>query len=631
MAVLHRVQEHLTELAMSGVGLVALASRRIEALLGRPATHDVADLRTAPPGEVVHLRRPDGARVRVHVAGTGPTVVLVHGFALHGGSWNLVSRDLVERGHRVIAFDLRGHGGSTSPDGTVVTEELVGDLLEVVERFEVEDAVLVGHSTGGYVALAALVERPELSDHVRGLVLVSSLAGEVLRDEPDATTAATIDLGVAGRLLRNEAVELLLTGFVSGLGVGPDVTRTFLDEFALADHASLVSLVRDLARNSYYDRLDEVRVPSVVLCGDADEVTPCAHSRVIAEGITDATLVEVADAGHLLNWQHADAVVDAVVGLTGVEEERERSGRADAGARVVVILNPASGTHDADETERTLREVLEQGEREVDVRRTEGEGDARSWARAAAEDASVDVVVVVGGDGTVREVVSGVVEADGEAAVGIVPTGTANLLARALHVPVDDLAAAARVVAGGIFRRIDVLHLVDRGAHATLMVDAGFDAALVADSSRELKNVLGPLAYVASGVRHAFTLEDTAVRVRVDDEEEHVDAHTVLCLNVGRIGQTAVLDHEIDPDDGLLHVGIVRRPGPLDVAATVVSAVASDRADHRNIEWRSGRRVRVEADEDLEVQVDGDLAGTTPFEVEVLPGAVAVLVPDRPG
>ncbi len=292
------------------------------------------------------------------------------------------------------------------------------------------------------------------------------------------------------------------------------------------------------------------------------------------------------------------------------------------------ILNPAAGTHNAGDTESAVVDRLEAGGLEVEVRRTEGEGDARRWAREAANGDEFDLVVVAGGDGTVREAVSGAVTADGDVAVAIVPLGTANLLARALGVPLDDPAAAAGVAVDGEGRSLDVVELGDRDHHAVIMVDAGFDAQLVRDSDRGNKDSLGPFAYVAAGIQNLFKLERVELELELDGEVHRMDGHTVLCLNLGRIGDTVVVDHDIEPDDGLLHVGVVSEPDAGNAAMTALQFVVGEREEHSNVVWLSCRTARITATPPLQVQVDGDPSGETPFELELLPAAVTILVPD---
>ena len=291
----------------------------------------------------------------------------------------------------------------------------------------------------------------------------------------------------------------------------------------------------------------------------------------------------------------------------------------------LLILNPASGKHDADETEAIVVERLRDHDYDVEVKRTEGEGDARQFAREAA-DAGTDLVVIAGGDGSVREVASGVTAADGDARVGILPLGTANLLARALDIPVDDLAAAADVAAGDGSRRIDVIELVGRDDHAVLMVDAGFDARLVRHASRGVKDVLGAMAYVVAGIRSMFGLKRVELDLEIDGEPRRARGHSVLCINVGRVGPI-VIDEDTEPDDGVLHVGIVDNPRPWSVARTAVGMVLAGRDAHPNVSWISCTHLVLRAEPGLELQVDGDPAGETPIELRLLPAALAVAVP----
>lgn len=293
------------------------------------------------------------------------------------------------------------------------------------------------------------------------------------------------------------------------------------------------------------------------------------------------------------------------------------------------VLNPASGTHDADDTESAVVDRLRDSGVEVEVRRTEGEGDARRWVQEAADGGEVDLVVVAGGDGTVREAVSGAVTGEGDVAIAIVPLGTADLLARALEVPVGDPAAAAGVAVDGEGRKIDVVEFVGSDDHAVIMVDAGFDAQLVRDSDRGNKDSLGPFAYVAAGIQNLFELEQVELELELDGEVQRTEGHTVLCLNIGRIGDTVVLDHDVEPDDGSLHIGVVSDPGTTGAVMTALRMTADDSGEQANVVWSTCRTARITATPPLAVQVDGDPAGETPFELELLPGAVTILVPTR--
>ena len=304
----------LVEAVQRGLRGTTTVTRRTGKLLRPDRVAEARELRDGPDGETLHVNRPDGARVRVHVAGDGPDVVLAHGYALGATSWNPVAHELVDAGHRVVTLDWRAHGGSTAPTKDVTALDLVGDLRAVLDHVDVRDGVLVGHSTGGYVSMAMLVEHPDAAERLRGLVLVATLAGRLFDDEP-TDPMSVFGRDVPLRLLNNRSLWLLLAGFGQGVGVSSAVAHELLTEFAATDHAALVSLLADLAGEGYYDRIDTIALPTRVLYGDEDRTTPMAHGEAIVEAIVDATGEVVEGAGHLLNWQHPERIVEAVLGL----------------------------------------------------------------------------------------------------------------------------------------------------------------------------------------------------------------------------------------------------------------------------------------------------------------------------
>ena len=141
-------------LAAAGWGA---ARWNLQRLRSNPDPFDLDTLRRDPEGETVRIDRPDGTRIRAVVAGEGPTVLLAHGYGVSLKEWNVVMARLVEEGHRVVAFDWRGHGQTTIGTDGMSPEAIAGDYVAVMEHFDVHDAVLVGHSTGGYLAIATLL------------------------------------------------------------------------------------------------------------------------------------------------------------------------------------------------------------------------------------------------------------------------------------------------------------------------------------------------------------------------------------------------------------------------------------------------------------------------------------------
>ena len=302
---------------MAALGVLG-ARRAAEKVASHPDRFAPEDLRADPDGETVWIDRPDGTRIRAVVAGEGPTVVLAHGYGMSLRTWNILTGMLVERGYRVIAFDWRGHGQTTAGSDGITPEVVAGDFAALLDYFELEDAVLVGHSTGGYLSIAMLLTRPESAKRLRGLLLMASLAGDASVDAPQTKLQIPlITSGVMDRVVRNETLGLLFAASIWGPEPSPTALRVFLDDFASQDHSQLVPLLTRLSETSFYDRLHEIDLPTIVLCGEDDATTPRWHSETMAESIPDARVVWLPDTGHAINWQRPEAVIEAVDELAG--------------------------------------------------------------------------------------------------------------------------------------------------------------------------------------------------------------------------------------------------------------------------------------------------------------------------
>jgi diacylglycerol kinase (ATP) len=295
--------------------------------------------------------------------------------------------------------------------------------------------------------------------------------------------------------------------------------------------------------------------------------------------------------------------------------------------RALVVINPVAGQHDPEATEAALTERLQARGIEVEVRHTTGEGDARAWA-ARAEDDGFDLLIVAGGDGTVKEATGGLVEAESRVPLAQIPEGTANLFARALHIPTDDAGAAADALLDGRALPLDVGYLPERDAYFVLMVGAGYDARLVKDASRELKNWFSHFAYVLAGLKHLLTLHMAHVEIEVDGERRDVKAHTVLLLNVGNMGDAVEVDPRISPADGKIDLAFISSPSPWDALVTIFE-ILTRRADaHGHIEYAQAERIRFGAAPSLPIHIDGELAEGTPLSAEVVPEGAVFVVPE---
>lgn len=318
---MNRVATLAGGLAVAVVGATVAAARSAAERIERnpdPYPRDL--LAREPEGEEVMIRRPDGTALRAVVAGDGPTVVLAHGYAVANWEWNVVCDELTGRGYRVITFDQRGHGRSTLGSDGIGSEPMAADYLAVLEHFDVHDGVLVGHSMGGFVAIRALLDHPQIARRLRGLVLFATWAGRNLEGAPqNRLQIPMLEAGVLQQLTRTKTGGVLFGASICGRQPSPAMISVFVERFNqhLQEHGPHVPLVRAFAREDRYPRLPEITVPTVVMVGEADRTTPRSHSRRLAAGIPRARLVTVPDAGHMLNWEGADKLVEVIESLTG--------------------------------------------------------------------------------------------------------------------------------------------------------------------------------------------------------------------------------------------------------------------------------------------------------------------------
>ena len=290
---------------------------------------------------------------------------------------------------------------------------------------------------------------------------------------------------------------------------------------------------------------------------------------------------------------------------------------------VLVIINPVSGQGDQTKLREKVEARLQAENVSYEVRETQEAGDALEWAKAT----QADLVIVSGGDGTVMETMSGLIENERDVPLAQLPGGTANLLARALGVPIET-DAALELALNGVSVPLDVGYLPERERYFAIVAGAGWDARMIEDAPREIKNRLGFLAYIVSGVRHLFTLSRSDVTLEVDGVEHHFRAHTVMLINVGEIADTNIKMSNSNPHDGKLDLAIVVPNTLGGILRLVFRLITGNFENYQDLQTFSAEKVRVSASPPLEVQLDGETLGHTPFSAHVVPGGARLVVPE---
>jgi YegS/Rv2252/BmrU family lipid kinase len=244
--------------------------------------------------------------------------------------------------------------------------------------------------------------------------------------------------------------------------------------------------------------------------------------------------------------------------------------------------------------------------------------------------AGADLLVVWGGDGIVQRSLDMLARQKGGSKIplAIIPAGTGNLLATNLGVP-HDLEQAVDVALHGKRHRIDLGRL--DGEYFGVMAGVGFDGAMINDTDRTLKDRLGKLAYVWTGLRHIDGKPATA-RIIVDGQKWFDDeASCVLIGNVGKITGGINAFDDARPDDGWLDVGVATAQGALQWARAL-GTMAVGRSDHSPfIRTTRARRIDVKLKSKMEYELDGGArTKTRRLSATVVPRAVKICVPRTP-
>jgi pimeloyl-ACP methyl ester carboxylesterase len=247
-------------------------------------------------GTAVEARRTAGG-IGYRAVGSGPSVLLLHGLGSSSWSWRHQLADLAPD-HHMIAWDAPGYGESIDPDEGWSIDDYAAALADFIAELRLCDVHLIGHSMGGVIALAFCREH---QDVLGSLMLVDSYCGGASRPTPDT---ARVQRRIED--FRTHSREQFARLRVPNL-LGPQASPALFEEAV-----RIMSAVRDPAYEvanlallgaDVSDVLAEVRVPTSVVCGEHDSVTPVAESRRLADGIPGAVLTVVPGAGHLVNQE----------------------------------------------------------------------------------------------------------------------------------------------------------------------------------------------------------------------------------------------------------------------------------------------------------------------------------------
>ena len=301
--------------------------------------------------------------------------------------------------------------------------------------------------------------------------------------------------------------------------------------------------------------------------------------------------------------------------------------------RALFIVNPTAAAGRAAREFDRLRSVLPSLDIAATVRESQAAGHAVELARVAAEAAEFDVIVAAGGDGTAREVASGVLgSAAPDTPMAVLPFGTGNDLA---HVAgTARLPAALQAIAAGVVRPMDAIAVTceidgsTRTTHALSFAAVGLAADVLRHTTPAVKRWFGPRLCYSVGFFRALVRYRPVIATVVCDGREFADDFLLICAgNTSHAGgQMMHLSPGAMAHDGEFNLSLIRAASRVEVALQFIRLLRGTHIRHRRASYFTGRDLEVTTGCSADVQLDGDIVGTTPARFRIRPGALRLVV-----
>lgn len=237
-----------------------------------------------------------------------------------------------------------------------------------------------------------------------------------------------------------------------------------------------------------------------------------------------------------------------------------------------------------------------------------------------------DVLVSVGGDGTINEILRGIIEEDALSRVkmGIIPAGTGNDLVRSLNIPFD-IYSGVEVLKNANVQALDLGKV--NGDYFLNVVGIGFDGAVADEINRDVRWLKGKFAYLFAVLKTLITYKSPHMTIKIDDQVLQGKIFLVAIANGKYYGGGMMIAPDADLTDGEFDICVVKDVSKLEVIRVLPSIYKGNHVKNPFVKIYRGKKVFAESEERVLIQADGELKGTTPMGFEVEPKVLSVLVP----
>ncbi|MFC0558976.1 diacylglycerol kinase [Halalkalibacter alkalisediminis] len=278
--------------------------------------------------------------------------------------------------------------------------------------------------------------------------------------------------------------------------------------------------------------------------------------------------------------------------------------------RARLIYNPTSGREQIRKSLAYILERLEKAGYETSAHATTGEGCAKRAARKAGEN-GYDLVIAAGGDGTIFEVVNGLAPLKERPSLGLIPAGTTNDFARALHIP-RDIEKACDVLCGDHFEPIDIgrageKYFINIAAGGTL-------TELTYEVPSKLKTAVGQLAYYIKGLEKLPQVAPRKVKIEYDGKLFEGEIMLFLVSNTNSVGGFEKLAPDASLQDGMFDFIVVKKLSFPEFLHLCTLALRGEHIHHSKVMYVHANRIKVEVEGDMQLNLDGEHGGQLPTE-----------------
>lgn len=288
--------------------------------------------------------------------------------------------------------------------------------------------------------------------------------------------------------------------------------------------------------------------------------------------------------------------------------------------KVALIVNPVAGQGRSKKFLSKVTHKFDSAGFKLDIYSTKQERQAAELTKRAIKDGN-EIIVAVGGDGTVSEVINGV--KNSTIKFGLIPSGTADVFAREMGIPTHNPFLACNIIEQGKTRHIDLGKIENN--YFVLMAGVGFDAQVVNEIKPELKRLFKDIAYPLTGLRTLLTYRPSLMQIKTDSHS--TGGYFVVVGNARFYAGRFSITRKARIDDGLLDVCVFKGKTMASFIKFIQGVATGQHLKLADVLYCQTKEIWISSEHRTLVQADGDVIGETPVKISIIPQSLEVLIP----